>query len=64
MFRLREAHLKLIPEKEIWYIGHTVTSEGITTKPEKLRAVQELLTPKNMKSEACWAYARTTDGYF
>jgi hypothetical protein len=45
------------------YMGHNVSPEGITTEHEKLRAIRELLTPKNIKLEACWAYARITDAY-
>jgi len=40
--RLREGHLKLNPEKcqlfrkEVRYLGHIVSSSGVTTDPEKL----------------------------
>jgi hypothetical protein len=51
--RFREACLKLHPEKcqllqkEIRYLGHIVSPEGISTDPEKLKAVREWPTPKN-----------------
>jgi hypothetical protein len=53
--RFREARLNLNPEKchllqeEVRYLGHTciVSPEGITTDPEKLKAVREWPTPKN-----------------
>ena len=41
---LREAYLKLNPEKchlfqkEVRYLGHTVSPSGVTTDPEKLEA--------------------------
>jgi hypothetical protein len=43
--RFREAHLKLNPEKyqrfqkEVRYLGHIVSPEGITTDSKKLEAV-------------------------
>jgi hypothetical protein len=51
--RFREARLKLNPEKyqllqkEVRYLRHIVSREGITTDPEKLKAVKEWPTPKN-----------------
>jgi hypothetical protein len=33
--------------KEEWYLGHTVSPEGVTTNPEKLKAIQEWLTLRN-----------------
>jgi hypothetical protein len=51
--RFREAHLKLNPEKcqlfqkEVRYLGHIVSPEGITTNSEKLEAVREWPTPRN-----------------
>jgi hypothetical protein len=49
----REVCLKLNPEKcqllrkGVRYLGHIVSPEGITTDPEKLKAMQEWPTPKN-----------------
>jgi hypothetical protein len=51
--RFREARLKLNPEKcqllqkEVRYLGHIVSPEGVTTDPEKLEAVREWPTPRN-----------------
>jgi hypothetical protein len=51
--RFREACLKLNPEKcqllqkEVRYLGHTISPEGISTDPEKLKAVRKWSTPKN-----------------
>ena len=49
--RLRAAHLKLSPckyslfQKEVKYLGHIVSSQGISTDPEKVEAVH----PKKCK---------------
>jgi hypothetical protein len=49
----REARLKLNPEKcqlfrrEVRYLGRNVSPEGISTDPEKFKAVQEWPTPQN-----------------
>jgi hypothetical protein len=32
---------------EVWYLGHIVPFEEITTDPEKLKAIQEWLTLKS-----------------
>jgi hypothetical protein len=51
--RFLEALLKLNPEKchllqkDVRYLGHIVSPEGISTVPEILKAVQEWPTPKN-----------------
>ena len=51
--RLREVNLKLNPlkceflKKEILYLGHLVTSEGILPDPDKVKAVKEYPIPKN-----------------
>jgi hypothetical protein len=51
--RFREARLKLNPakcqlfRKEVRYLGHIVSPEGVTTDPEKLKAVREWPIPKN-----------------
>jgi hypothetical protein len=48
----RVARLKLNPEKwqffqkQDWYHGHIVPPEGITSDPEKLKALEEWPTPK------------------
>jgi hypothetical protein len=47
------ASLKLKPEKchllqkEVRYLGHVVSPEGISTDPEKLEAIRAWPTPKN-----------------
>jgi hypothetical protein len=51
--QFREARLKLNPEKfklfqkEVRYLRHTVSPEGITTNPEKTKAISEWPTSKN-----------------
>ena len=53
--RLRNAGLKLAPEKcflfqkEVKYLGHVVSEEGITTDPEKIEAVKLWPRPTNAK---------------
>jgi len=53
--RLRDANLRLNPEKcqffkkELMYLGHRVTSEGIGTDPEKVAAIAELEPPSTVK---------------
>jgi hypothetical protein len=38
-------------QKKVWYLGHNVSPEGITTDPEKLTAVWEWLTPKEQTQD-------------
>jgi hypothetical protein len=51
--RLRGAHLKMNPEKcrlfhkEVRYLGHIVSPQGVTTDPEKLEAVRCWPQPKD-----------------
>jgi len=51
--RLREARLKLNPykcqlfRKEVRYLGHIVSSLGVTTDPEKLKAVKSWRRPND-----------------
>jgi len=53
--RLKEANLRLNLEKcqflkkELLYLGHRVTSEGIGTDPEKVAAIAELEPPSTVK---------------
>ena len=53
--RLREANVKLNPKKcnfvkqKVEYLGHVVTSDGISPNLDKVRVVQEFPTPSNLK---------------
>ena len=53
--RLREHGLTLQPDKchflkrEVTYVGHLLSAEGITTDPEKTAAVREWKTPTTVK---------------
>ena len=53
--KAREYNLKLSPSKcefrksEITYVGHTVSSEGLKPDSDKLRAVEQMKAPTNMK---------------
>jgi hypothetical protein len=66
--RLSNAGLKLSPkkchlfQKSVKFLGHVVSGEGISTDPEKIRAVSECqCPPKCPNYEASWACALTTD---
>jgi hypothetical protein len=72
--RFREAHLMPNPEKrqlfqkEIWYLRHIMLLKGITTNPEKLKAIREWLTPKNKQEirsflGLCTYYRRFISGF-
>lgn len=51
--RIRQYGLKLSPQKclflmkEVKYIGHIVSEEGIQTDPDKINKVKNWPTPKN-----------------
>lgn len=53
--RLRGAHLKLSPKKchlfrgQVKYLGHVVSSEGVSTDPEKIEAVRTWPIPKDRR---------------
>ena len=55
---LKEANLKLNAEKCLFlqtvvtFLGHMVSQKGISTAPEKVKSIQEWLTPTNV-SEVC-----------
>jgi hypothetical protein len=66
--RFREVHLKLNPEncqlyqKEVRYLGHILSPEGITTDTEKLKGTWELPSPKNKHEiRSFLAYSRIAD---
>ena len=53
--RLRGAALKLKPAKcellqtKVGYLGHVVSRQGVSTDPEKIKAVAQWPTPKELK---------------
>jgi hypothetical protein len=53
--RLRENNLKLQPDKceflrkEVIYLGHIISENGISPDPSKLTAIKEFPTPKKVK---------------
>ena len=53
--RLCDANVKLNPKKcsfvkqRLEYLGHVVTSEGISPNPDKVRVIQEFPTPTKLK---------------
>src|SRR5699024_4044624 len=54
--RLRTNNLKLQPSKcqflhkEISYLGHIITANGVKPNPEKIRAIVDYPTPTNTKA--------------
>ncbi|KAL6416665.1 hypothetical protein ACFW04_013257 [Cataglyphis niger] len=54
--RLRQTNLKLQPDKceflrkEVGYLGHIISDEGVKPDPAKIRAVKEFPTPRNAKN--------------
>ena len=56
MKRLREARLKLQPDKceflrpEVVYLGHVISKEGVRPDNKKLVAVREFPRPRNIKN--------------
>src|SRR5215469_10307313 len=52
--RIRSAGLKLSAKKcslfqtEVKYVGHLITNEGVSTDPDKIKAVKEWLAPSNV----------------
>ena len=53
--RIREINLKLkwdkckVKVREVGYVGHLLTAEGLKPDPEKIRAIVEIKTPENVK---------------
>ena len=54
--RIRKANLRLNPNKcefvksSVEYVGHTVNAQGISPSPEKVKAMQEMKIPHNLRS--------------
>ena len=52
--RIREANLKLKPtkckmfQKQIQYLGHVITTDGILPDPDKVKAILEMPSPTNL----------------
>ena len=53
--KLREYGLKIKPkkcvlfQKRVRFVGHVISSEGIKTDPEKIRAVVDWVVPTSVK---------------
>ena len=53
--KLREANLKLKKskcsffKKEIHYLGHLLTTDGVKPQPDKVKAIHEMKPPRNPK---------------
>lgn len=72
--RLRDANLKLKPtkcilfQKSVKFLGHIVSEEGISTDPDKLKAIHEWPIPANVKEVKsflglCSYYRKFTQGF-
>ena len=72
--RLRKAYLKLKPKKcalfqrKVLYLGHVVSSAGISTDPEKVQVIREWPTPRCLKEVQSFLgltsyYRRYVKGY-
>ncbi|KAL6417766.1 hypothetical protein ACFW04_014363 [Cataglyphis niger] len=54
--RLKKANLKLQPDKceflrkEVGYLGHIISDQGVKPDPAKIQAVKEFPTPRNAKN--------------
>lgn len=54
LYRIKEAGLKLSPNKcklfqrEVSFLGHIVSETGVSTEPEKVKAVKEWPIPRNV----------------
>ncbi|GBN80517.1 Retrovirus-related Pol polyprotein from transposon 17.6 [Araneus ventricosus] len=52
--RLQKANIKLSPkkcmffQKEVTYLGHVISAEGVKTDPEKIKAVVDWLRPETI----------------
>lgn len=55
--RLRKANLKLQPDKwqflqkEVGYLGHIISDQGVKLDPAKIQTVKEFPTPRNAKKQ-------------
>ncbi|XP_066365248.1 uncharacterized protein [Miscanthus floridulus] len=45
----REQHVNLLKQKEVEYLGHCVSSQGVATEKSKIAAVEQWPIPKNVK---------------
>ena len=72
--RLREANLKLKPskcvlfQKSVKFLGHVVSESGVSTDPDKIKAIQDWQIPKNAKQiksflGLCGYYRRYVKGF-
>ncbi|GFR20343.1 retrovirus-related Pol polyprotein from transposon 17.6 [Trichonephila clavata] len=73
--KLKQANLKLNPAKcnlfrrEVSYLGHIISAEGVRTDPRKVAAVKEWSHPRNVHElrsflGLCTYYRRFVKGFF
>jgi len=55
MLRCREVNLKLNPQtlqfkvRQVTWMGHLLSSNGITQHPDRVRAIKDMTTPQDVK---------------
>ena len=69
LFKLHEAGLKLKPRKcklfckEVEYLGHIISADGVKTDPEKTEAIRDWPIPKTVTDGLCSYYWRFIKNY-
>ena len=72
--RLRDTGLKLKPskcrllQKHVAFLEHIVSEDGVSTDPEKVRAITDWPTPENLREVRsfvglCYYYRRFVEGF-
>ena len=44
-----ESQTEQVCQQQLTYLGHVISSKGVTTEPSKIKAVEEWETPSNVK---------------